>query len=981
MPGADDRAAATRSPISLRGALFAFGALLVGINIASALWTVRTDRARVEQDALRNFSNLTALLAEQTARSLESVNLLLDATVSEMRAVGLGDPAVREARLKDRISGIPQVRSLLLLGQDGRVLIDTAGEIPAGLDMSDRAYFRTHRDGGAGGRFVSDPFVGRASGHWEFAVSEPIARGPGGFSGVLVAKMDVAYFDRLYRSLDIGSSAFVELMTAAGKPITRVSGARGAPGSLLLPDPDEMLAALKRDGHFTGWSPGPAEAGSAPVLISAAAISGLPLGVVVGAPERAVLAPWHREAVRTWLRTLLTSAAMLLLIALAARELARGAAADERVRQSEERYALAVAGANDGIWDRDLVAGRTYCSRRALELLGIDPALEGFSTTEEFEARFDIHPEDRPQREAALEAHIAGKTPFYEGEWRVRHPDGAYRWVKSRGLCVRDADGRPTRLAGSVTDIEERKRYEDALRLSEQRYERAMLASEAGFWEWTAVTDHFYASPRLLAMGGFPPGTTFASRSDSLLRAPYHPEDRVKWLEATAALFAGKHDRVEMEMRMIVSGEARWVHLDGLCTRDAAGAVARWTGSAIDITKRKQAEATLRLSEERYARAMEAADEGHWEWNIATDEMFLSERMKEMLGLAPDARFASRAEFFDRQPIHPDDRQRLIDAREALLSGATSRYEVEYRVVPRPDEVRWVRSRGKLFQDERGVPARMSGSMSDVTERKLAEAEQERLQIRLRQAEKMEAIGRLAGGIAHDFNNILGGILGYGEMVDADAGEGTPTKRYAHNILAAANRARDLVDQILAYSRGQKANRAPVQIDRIVRETVELVRGSLNPGITLELALPAAPLVVVGDATRLHQIVMNLCTNAIQAMGGSGTLRVALEPVDMAAARVFAHSTLAPGRYVLLTVADSGSGMDAATLAWICEPFFTAKALGRGTGLGLSLVYGIVTDSGGAIDVRSEQGCGSTFEIYLPWAEARTVVAEAADAA
>src|SRR5262245_42021713 len=732
MPGADDRAAATRSPISLRGALFAFGALLVGINIASALWTVRTDRARVEQDALRNFSNLTALLTEQTARSLESVNLLLDATVSEMRAVGLGDPAVREARLKDRISGIPQVRSLLLLGQDGRVLIDTAGEIPAGLDMSDRAYFRTHRDGGAGGRFVSDPFVGRASGHWEFAVSEPIARGPGGFAGVLVAKMDVAYFDRLYRSLDIGSSAFVELMTAAGKPITRVSGARGAPGSLLLPDPDEMLAALKRDGHFTGWSPGPAEAGSAPVLISAAAISGLPLGVVVGAPERAVLAPWHREAVRTWLRTLLTSAAMLLLIALAARELARGAAADERVRQSEERYALAVAGANDGIWDRDLVAGRTYCSRRALELLGIDPALEGFSTTEEFEARFDIHPEDRPQREAALEAHIAGKTPFYEGEWRVRHPDGAYRWVKSRGLCVRDADGRPTRLAGSVTDIEERKRYEDALRWSEERYERAMLASEAGFWEWTAATDHFYASPRLLEIGGLPPGTEFAGRADSLSRSPYHPEDLARWHEATAALFAGKHNRVEMEMRMIVSGETRWLHLSGLCTRDAAGAVARWTGSAIDITERKRAEAALRLSEERYARAMEAAGEGHWERDLATDEIFLSERAKEMNGFAPDERFASSADFFARQPVHPEDRERVAKGREAARAGVAARFEMEYRVVPRPGEVRWIRSRGQLFLDRRGAPARMTGSMSDVTDRKLAEEALRRSEARFR---------------------------------------------------------------------------------------------------------------------------------------------------------------------------------------------------------------------------------------------------------
>src|SRR5262249_61611158 len=144
--------------------------------------------------------------------------------------------------------------------------------------------------------------------------------------------------------------------------------------------------------------------------------------------------------------------------------------------------------------------------------------------------------------------------------------------------------------------------------------------------------------------------------------------------------------------------------------------------------------------------------------------------------------------------------------------------------------------------------------------------------------------------------------------------------------------ARERVGQIRAYSRSQTASRTPVQIDRIVRETLELVRGSLDGGIALELELPAAPLVVVGDPTQLHQIVMNLCTNAIHAMSGSGTLRVALAAVDLAAERIFAHGTLAPGRYVRLTVADTGSGMDPATLARIFEPFFTPKEGGRGTG-------------------------------------------------
>jgi nitrogen-specific signal transduction histidine kinase len=261
----------------------------------------------------------------------------------------------------------------------------------------------------------------------------------------------------------------------------------------------------------------------------------------------------------------------------------------------------------------------------------------------------------------------------------------------------------------------------------------------------------------------------------------------------------------------------------------------------------------------------------------------------------------------------------------------------------------------------------------DITERKLAEAEQDRLQTRLRQAEKMEAVGRLAGGIAHDFNNVLGGILGYGEMLLENAAEGSAEQRYARNLLIAANRARNLVDQILTYSRSQRAARGPVEIGRIVGETLEVIRGSIPPGIVLELALPQVPLVVYGDSTQIHQVVMNLCTNAVHSMAGDGTLAVSLEAVDLEHELRLAQATLPPGRYVKLSVADTGTGMDGATLARIFEPFFTTKEVGRGTGLGLSLVYGIVADSGGATHVTSALGLGSTFEIYLPRANAEDV--------
>jgi PAS domain S-box-containing protein len=315
--------------------------------------------------------------------------------------------------------------------------------------------------------------------------------------------------------------------------------------------------------------------------------------------------------------------------------------------------------------------------------------------------------------------------------------------------------------------------------------------------------------------------------------------------------------------------------------------------------------------------------------------------------------------------IHPEHRERSALQREETLRIPGKVVTQEVRLRHKDGTWRWVENTISNLLHEPGIRSVVM-NLRDITERKSADAERTRLEQRLRQAEKMEAVGRLAGGIAHDFNNILGGILGYAEMLVESTGEGTALRRYAQNVLTAANRASGLVEQILSYSRSQRGKRVSVELDRIIAETLELVRGSLTAGIRLETRLPAAPLFVMGDPTQLHQIMMNLCTNAIHAMGERGTLRVTLEPADIDSDRVFQHTTLQAGRYARLMVEDTGAGMDTTTLARLFEPFFTTKEVGKGTGLGLSLVYGIVTDSAGAIDVTSTPGRGSCFAIYLP---------------
>jgi PAS domain S-box-containing protein len=326
--------------------------------------------------------------------------------------------------------------------------------------------------------------------------------------------------------------------------------------------------------------------------------------------------------------------------------------------------------------------------------------------------------------------------------------------------------------------------------------------------------------------------------------------------------------------------------------------------------------------------------------------------------------------------VHPETLDTAIKLRAELLATPGKVSVDELRMRHKDGSWRWIELTRKNLLDEPSVRAVVM-NFRDIDERKHAEGERTRLEQRLRQAEKMEAVGRLAGGIAHDFNNLLGGILGYAELLAENAPVGSPLKRYADNVLTGASRASGLVDQILSYSRSQRGKRVPVDLGRIVSETLELVRGSLPSSIRLDADL-STPLYVVGDETQLHQVTMNLCTNAVHAMEAGGALRVTLEPADVAAERALAHTTLRPGHYVRLTVEDTGSGMDEETLARVFEPFFTTKEVGKGTGLGLSLVYGIVTDSGGAIDVTSTRGRGSRFSIYLPRVETPAAIEDAA---
>jgi PAS domain S-box-containing protein len=388
-------------------------------------------------------------------------------------------------------------------------------------------------------------------------------------------------------------------------------------------------------------------------------------------------------------------------------------------------------------------------------------------------------------------------------------------------------------------------------------------------------------------------------------------------------------------------------------------------------------EHALRDSEERYALAMEGANEGHWDWDVATDRLFLSPKAKMWAGLSQDNAITTRTAWLAQIVIHPDDRARVEAALRDHLEGRTARYECEYRFLQPDGQWRWLFVRGRCLRDVTGKPYRLVGSTSDITAEKQAQSDKEHLEAQLRQSQKMEAMGTLAGGIAHDFNNILGAIVGYGELAQQHAAAGSAMRRYLDNVMRAAGRAKALVDRILGFSRMGLGEQVPVNVQSVIEETLELLVASLPVGIRLEKTLAAGDAAVIGDATHLHQVAMNLFTNALHAMEGGGVLRVVLERVELSEQRSLSRGTLPPGPYVRLVVSDTGTGIPPAVLERMFDPFFTTKGVGEGTGLGLSLVHGIVSELGGAIDVATGAAAGTKFEIWLPVSgEAGSPIAE-----
>lgn len=506
--------------------------------------------------------------------------------------------------------------------------------------------------------------------------------------------------------------------------------------------------------------------------------------------------------------------------------------------------------------------------------------------------------------------------------------------------------------------ITERKRFEEVLRESEARFRDLFERAPLAYQELDRDGVIRRANQAACALQGLNERNLVGRPAwDFVVEA-----ERVAAREAILGRLSGKAAPERNQSRIVRGdGEVRWVEVHHALVRDASGEITGLRSASLDITGLKKAQADLERDRHLLAESQRTAQLGSWAIELPGRELLWSAEMYRLSGVSPETFVPTMEEVY--RLIDPDDISAVESWIMACMSGENPS-DMEFGVNQPDGTHRIFRGRGELVRGEGGQPIRMAGTCQDVTELKRAEEERAQMEAQLHQAQKMDSIGHLAGGIAHDFNNMLAVINGYSQLMLNELEPNDPMRENLKEIHKAGRRASGLTKQLLAFSRRQVLQPCSLDLNRLLTDMRPMLERIVKEDIQLEFALAERGAMVHADPHQVEQVIMNLVVNARDAMPDAGKLLIKTAHVELQSTP---YPEQAPaGRYVMLAVKDTGTGMDQQTKGRIFEPFFTTKAAGEGTGLGLSMVHGVVAQSGGYIEVQSEKGKGSTFEIYLP---------------
>jgi PAS domain S-box-containing protein len=630
-------------------------------------------------------------------------------------------------------------------------------------------------------------------------------------------------------------------------------------------------------------------------------------------------------------------------------------ALEESTERLKEAQSLALVGS----WELDIETHVLHWSDEVYQIFDCTP--QEFGATHEAFMSF-MHPDDRDSFEKAYFTSLETQKPF-EVEHRLITKRGKIKYVKEKCNSFFDAAGKPLTSRGVVIDISSIKEADKALVEAKNRAEyyldiagSLIIAFDRNgiitLINQTGLEILGYSREELLGENWF----------DICI-----PETMRKTIKQVfSKVVVGDIKSVKRYVNEVITktGELKTISWNNSSISDENGDFLYLLSSGNDITEIIQTQNELQQSKDRFEQAMLATQDGLWDWDLATNEIYYSPGWKSMLGYEYDEIPNDFAIW--ETATDPEDVKRSWEMQQELIAKKRDRFELEFMMKHKDGHWVDILSRATAIFDDSGKAVRIVGTHVDISSRKLAEKRHLELQERLTQVQKMESIGRLAGGVAHDFNNMLSVILGQSEMALNDLQDGNPLYNCLDEIRKAAQRSADLTNQLLTFARRQTVT--PRSLD--LNETIEKILNMLNILIGENIDLrwnPAEILLPVKiDPTQIDQLLTNLVVNARDAIGSIGTIIIETGNTHVTAEYVASHAEFIPGRYNTLAVSDNGHGMDEKTKEYIFEPFFTTRRVGEGTGLGLATVYGIVKQNKGFISVYSELGIGTTFKVYLP---------------
>jgi len=511
------------------------------------------------------------------------------------------------------------------------------------------------------------------------------------------------------------------------------------------------------------------------------------------------------------------------------------------------------------------------------------------------------------------------------------------------------------RLIGYFRDITEERAGTDRLRLLE-----AAVAQQGDVLVITEADIEPPDGPRIVYVNdAFERVTGFAAE-ETIGQTPRIQQgpgtNRATRARIRTALERGEGIETEI-LNYRKDGSEFWKDLSIRPLHDVEGQITHWIAVYRDITLRKSIQNDLRRSEERFRLISNASSTAIWDWDIAEDRIWWSEGLVKTFGHAPKP--LQNPKWLWRKNLHPEDAKRVQAANKAFLDGKASKRNLEYRICRADGSWALVLDRAILMRDWNGAPMRMLGSLTDITETR-------QLEDKLRHSQKLESVGQLTGGLAHDFNNLLTIIIGNAELLEDHFDESGSAHEMANAILHAAERGAELTDRMLSFARRQPLAPKVIDLNRKLSELEDFLHRTLAAQIEIKVIPQAALGAVEIDPNQFDNALLNLCLNARDAMpdGGLLTLETANATIDETYAR--RDVELEPGEYVMVSISDTGIGMDAETRSRAFEPFLTTKSTGKGSGLGLSMVWGFVKQSGGHVSLYSEPGEGTTVRLYFP---------------